>query len=184
MATPEDKIRDLKAQIVTYEAELDAATTEFANSASSKEDKKVYVVLITAIYKEIIAIYNQITECKKTQGESNYPPHACQFNIAALKLILYLLARPSSLLISPHITSHLSSRLSSPLSSPLSPHAFAFFCNIILPIFFTRTVVASFQPVQPGWRGMPYVYTYSTPAPKYFSSLLRPLSSLSSEQEF
>ena len=30
---------------------------------------------------------------------------------------------------------------------------------------------------------MPYVYTYSTPAPKYFSSLLRPPSSLSSEQE-
>ena len=59
MATPEDKIRDLKAQIATYEAELDAATTEFANSASSKEDKKVYVVLITTIYKEI-------TECRKT----------------------------------------------------------------------------------------------------------------------
>ena len=51
MATLEEEIRDLKAKIAEYEAKLDAATT--------LEEKKMYVNLITATR-------NEITESKKT----------------------------------------------------------------------------------------------------------------------
>jgi hypothetical protein len=51
MATLEEEIRDLKAKIAEYEAKLDAATT--------LEEKKMYVNLITATR-------NEITESTKT----------------------------------------------------------------------------------------------------------------------
>jgi hypothetical protein len=87
MATLEEKISALEAEIVGYEAKLDAATTEAG--------QKMYADLIIAIRKDITAIRQQQLQL---QGKLIIPltPVNSTFT-AALKLFLFL----GSPLISP-----------------------------------------------------------------------------------
>ena len=79
MATLQEEIKDLNDEIAEYRVKLSAATT--------LEEKKMYADLITA--KEAWLLF-LLQQQQQQQGNNYPPPHACHFNIAALKLILSL----------------------------------------------------------------------------------------------